>query len=383
MPRPRPFPVYPKSPRKHGHGARIKIGGKEYYLGRHGSDESYVEYERLRAEHAAGVLADIRGPKLSGSVLTINELVARWLTAEPRGPRHHEVQMIRRACEPAIRLFGDTIAAEFRAARLIEVQAAMIDRRWMDKEEKSQPRSTWSRPYINKQIERLIRPFEWAEVIAQILPPGTHGHLFTSAKKIKLQANNAKTYDPPPIRPLDYEIQVVPCLVHMAPVIRTMIQVTYYAALRPSEVLEMKRCEIDQTRKDGIWIFRPTNHKNKWRGLDRAIAIGPRAQQLLAPWLMMAEPDAYIFPPTRRTRPDELCYTYDGYRQALQAAIALAKVKYWTLKQLRRAAEERAEDAAGIDGASAHLGHASIETTKIYRQRDQTEKAAKVAKMVG
>src|SRR4051812_27571918 len=92
--------------------AVVTLDGKDYYLGRYGSQESKAEYQRLLAVFLAGGLQ-------AGSVpsdLTVNELAARSLkfadgyyaknntpTAEPR--------KISLANRPLRQLYGHTPAA--------------------------------------------------------------------------------------------------------------------------------------------------------------------------------------------------------------------------------------------------------------------------------
>lgn len=43
-------------------------------------------------------------------------------------------------------------------------------------------------------------------------------------------------------------------------------------------------------------MYRPAQHKTGWRGKSRAIAVGPKAQAVLQPFLT-ADPEAYLFSP--------------------------------------------------------------------------------------
>lgn len=373
MTAPRPFPVYPKRPLKHSGGARIKINQRAYYLGKHGSPESYREYERLRLEHAKGTIT----PKLPSvaSTLTIADLVADFLRCEPRGADHPQIQRIARSCTPMIRLYGDTPAEEFRANRLRAVQEAMIDQRWMTDEEKSKC-GPWSREYINKSIERLLRVFRWGES-RELLPMGTADHLKTVEP---LRLFDRRVHSCPDRKPVDWEKQVVPCLPWMNPVVRAMVQVQYFAGMRPGEVCSMRRCEIETSGE--VWLYRPGHHKGTWRGHDLVKAIGPRAQVVMAPWLMAAEPDGYVFPPAKR-RNAARYYLENGYGQAIRRAIKLAGVDPWCPYQLRHAAGHAAQLVGGLAATAALLGQQSIETAKIYSDKHRLDLAIETAKKIG
>jgi integrase len=373
MSRPKPFPIYPAKPLIHGGGARVKINGKSHYLGKYGSPESYKEYERLRAEHALGFAM----PSLPSSLgMTVDELIAGCLKADPRGLDHPQVQRVARACVPLSRLFGPTQAGEYRANRLRATRDAMIDQRWMTDEEKEKC-GPWCRNTINKAVQRIIIVFSWGES-TEILPMGIAEHLRTVKP---LEINDPRIFDHPDREPADWEAQVKPCLKFMAPVVRAMLTVQYHAGMRPDNVCRMRRCEIEQC-EDGIWLYRPSKHKNKWRKKTLVIALGPIAQQTLAPWFMAAEPDGYIFPPAKR-RNGAQYYLENGYAQAIRRAIKAAKVKPWCLYQLRHSAGHRAEEVGGLPAAAAVLGHHSLETTKIYTDKQRLKLAIETAKKIG
>lgn len=378
---PRPFPVYPKAPMKHGGGAKIKIAGKSYYLGKHGSEESIREYERLRMEHARGAIT----PKLTalGSSITIDEMVAAWIANNPRGIDDPQVIRVARSCKPLCVLFGKTRADEFRANRLRAVQEAMIDGRWRamaDAGEHSDKRRArpWRRGYINKSIERIVMVFGWAES-RELVPMGIKEHLRTLAP---LKSFDRRVETCPPRKPVNWETQVVPCLPFLSPVVRAMVIVQYLGGMRPSEVITMRRREIDQTKMDGVWLYTPERHKGAWRGHDLVKVLGPKAQVVLAPWLMAAEPDDFVFVPAKR-RLGANRYTCNGYGQAIRRAIKLAGVAPWSLYQLRHSAGHAAEVAGGLTGAAAFLGHHSLETTKTYTDKVRLGVAVDIAKKIG
>ena len=46
-----------------------------------------------------------------------------------------------------------------------------------------------------------------------------------------------------------------------------------------------------------VWFYRPKRHKNAWRGHDRCVMIGPKAQAILAEFVRPAPADTPIFSP--------------------------------------------------------------------------------------
>jgi integrase len=159
--------------------------------------------------------------------------------------------------------------------------------------------------------------------------------------------------------------------------------------------MAMTTGEID--RSDTIWVFRPTRHKTLERGRSRAIAIGPRAQAVLTPWLR-ANPGEFLFQPreARQTqdaerrkgrkspmtpsqrarkplahpkRPPRSRYSRWSYNTAIARACDRAGIPQWAPNQLRHAAATRIRALYDLESAQVVLGHAKMCTTLIYAER--------------
>src|SRR5690554_2019890 len=112
----------PKAPRipsyrlhKPSGRAVVTLGGRDIYLGLHGTPESRAEYDRLVAEWLAHgrALPPRRGGAPAASDLTVSELVlAYWRHAKLIYPPDTQ-QSIRAALRPLRRLYGHTAVAEF------------------------------------------------------------------------------------------------------------------------------------------------------------------------------------------------------------------------------------------------------------------------------
>jgi hypothetical protein len=70
--------------------------------------------------------------------------------------------------------------------------------------------------------------------------------------------------------------------------------------MRPGEVRRLQTLGIDTSVQP--WVYRPASHKTAWRGRERTIFIGPKAQKILEPLLNPENPEAYLFPPRRTHR---------------------------------------------------------------------------------
>jgi integrase len=126
-----------------------------------------------------------------------------------------------------------------------------------------------------------------------------------------------------------------------------MIKLQRLTGMRPGEVVIIRRCDIDMT--GDVWIYEPFDHKNRWRGHRKQIALGPEARRILTPYLDRA-PQAFLFNPReaeawrRENRP-----SYHGrerktpiYPSELSRRQKLKEARRRrNLKLLKRAAAER------------------------------------------
>jgi integrase len=371
------FPRYPK--REHASGqARIVIGAKTYYLGKFNSPESHAEYRRLMGEFATGNF--IPAPKSAGVVrATVGKITALWLASADASPK--EIVQVKLAVVPLDRLFGGTLADEFDARRLKALRDAMVSGSWMTPKERATRNAMnkaceWSRSHVNHQIARIKRIFQWAEVEGHIAKGVWH-----NLAALGPIPRNAKVRIAPKRKFIDYEAQVKPCLPFLPPRLAVAVQVQYLAGMRPSEVLSMRRHEVDISSTPGVWLYTPAHHKTERTG-ELVKVIGPLGQSLLAPLLMAAEPEGFVFTPMRN-RYRRGRYMVNGYYQAIERACLRAKVKRWAGYDLRHAAAKRAEETAGLTGASALLGHRMLETTQIYAGRQSVAVAVELAKKIG
>jgi integrase len=63
-----------------------------------------------------------------------------------------------------------------------------------------------------------------------------------------------------------------------------VIQLQLLTAARPSEILNIRPCDINQNNK--IWTYEPSDRKTAHHGHRRIIYIGPQAQMILRPFLL-------------------------------------------------------------------------------------------------
>jgi integrase len=197
-------------------------------------------------------------------------------------------------------------------------------------------------------------------------------------------------------------------------IVRAMVELQLVAGMRPMEVRLMRPADIDRKGivVDGmtIWVYRPSHHKLAWKNKRRAIALGPRAQSILVPFLDRPA-EAWLFSPAeaeaerraamraarktpvqpsqqnrrkaapKRTPADH--YGISTYASVVLDAARKAGVPDWTPGQLRKAAGTEIEDLFDLDHARAALGHDVATTTKKWYAKGDLRKAAKVAARIG
>jgi site-specific recombinase XerD len=208
---------------------------------------------------------------------------------------------------------------------------------------------------------------------------------------------------------------------------------------------------VDVDTSEEVWKYRPSRHKNEWRDEDgngehdRVIVLGPKAQELLRPWLdaTIADPAEYLFQPRearleqdrrrsaerhttlwpshernrfarrkgagRRGPRDH--YTVDTYGRAITRACESAfpfplpkavveqdrekweaehkaelkrwrKEHRWTPNQLRHTKATEIRRNYPLDAAQAVLGHRHAKVTEMYAEL-QVGKAAEVMQQLG
>ncbi|MDG3004373.1 site-specific integrase [Paludisphaera mucosa] len=135
-----------------------------------------------------------------------------------------------------------------------------------------------SRRLINKDVHRVRAMFRWAA--GEELDPGAS--LAALAAVAGLEKGRGDAKEPPPIRPVA-EAAVEATLPHLSRQVAAMVRFQVLTAARPGEVCAIRPGDVD--RPEGVWIDRPGSHQTEHHGRERAIAIEPSAQEVLAPWL--------------------------------------------------------------------------------------------------
>jgi integrase len=413
--------------------AVVTLGGKDHYLGpwpagqRKAPAAAREAYDRLVAEWLANAR---RLPDAADKpAVTVNEVILafwRWAEAHYRredGTTTNELGEFRYAFRPLRELYGPTPAADFSPLKLKAVRQRMID-------------AGWCRNQVNKRVARVVRMYKWA--VAEELAPESAWRALTTVRGLEKGRTEARESEP--VRPVgDADVEAV--LPFLPVPVRAMVRLQRLTGARPGEVRSMRACDIDTT--GAVWLYRPPAHKTRHRGKDRVIALGPRAQEVVKPFLKL-DLQAFLFSPAeavtetraarraaRKTKvqPSQQCrrkpnprrrpgerYTATAYDHAIYSACDKAfpppeplarrpeeTVREWAARlspaereevarwrrehrwhahQLRHTHATEVRRAFGLEAAQVALGHATANVTQVYAERDLAL-ATKVAAQIG
>lgn len=424
------FPTY----RKHKQSGQAIVtlsdglgGRRDVLLGPYGSKESRLEYARVIGEWES------TGRRLSDQTdMSVAELIlAYWKYAEgyylkngKATEQQHRIRMVMRVLRET---HGHRPVAEFGPKSLKAIRDRMIDlpcgvckgtgklRERKRKDRRSGNTGTvcgrcegqgihgWARKTINTAIGCIKRMFKWG-VQEELIPPSIyHGLLAVDGlKKGRSEARETK-----PVRPVaEAHVEVV--LLHLTKIVRAMVELQKLTGMRPGEVVIMRPCDVDRSPGQ-TWLFRPESHKTEHHELSRVVIIGPKAQAVLAPFLLR-DANAYCFSPREalvevrnwlreqrktpvqpsqsdrskrrpRRQPGER-YSTDTYGNAIERACLKAGIPPWNPNQLRHSLATEIRRVADLDTARAVLGHQSVAVSEVYAERDQ-QKAREVMEKLG
>jgi len=83
--------------------------------------------------------------------------------------------------------------------------------------------------------------------------------------------------------------------------VAAVIDLQLLTGARPGELLGMRPSDIERYPSEDaeppVWLFRPREHKNQFRAMERTIVLGPRAQAVLEPFLEGRDPESFVFSP--------------------------------------------------------------------------------------
>ncbi|MCR9294640.1 MAG: tyrosine-type recombinase/integrase [bacterium] len=358
--------------------ARVTINGREHLLGRFDSEESRKKYAQLIAEYLSSKRDPTFGvgPELSLTQVGID--YSKWSRKEYSGGG--DWLNIKPIMKLVIDLCGHLPAKDFGAEQFIEIRDAII------------ASTDNTRQTVNKKMKRVLHFTKWAVARGKIPPEN-----LTAMQCVgHLKLGRTTLEEAPATEPVDPKL-VEATQKFMTPVLRDMVWIQRLTGCRPGEVVRLTPSMID--RSSDPWVCELERHKRAYLGKRRVLYLGPRAQQILMPYLLRPH-DKPLFSPaeseeqrlaskeearttpascgnrrgTNKTRRPKKTpgdhYTTGTYARAIQYACKRGQLQHWCPNQLRhyRATEIRKEH--GLEAAQVILGHSRADVTQIYAQRD-------------
>jgi integrase len=346
------------------------------------------------------------------SDITIDEIIARfWEHAQryyvhPDGTPTYEINNFRQALRPLQFLYGSTLAVEFGPRGLLAVRHHLVQK-------------GLCRSNINKMVGRIKMIFRWAAE-KELIPAGVY-HALQTVKGLPKGRSEAKETSPVGPAPQEYIDAIEP---YVSRQVWALIQLQLLSGARSGELVILRPCDIDMSAE--VWVYRPAQHKSAHHGFSRTIYFGPRAQEVLRPFLSRPA-EAYCFSPAeamaqwrqqnfihRKTplhqgntagtnvkdKPRRQAgerYTPTGYGHSIAKAIKKAfrpkgmtdeeyaawkPPQHWHPHQLRHNAATFLRKEFGLETARIILGHRSSAVTEVYAEQEQ-KKAMEAIVRVG
>ena len=338
----------------------------------------------------------------SGVVRNIADLTTDYMVyAREYYRASREAQSIQYAITVLADMYPQMAPEDFGAPQLKAVQTHLV--------KKGLARTT-----VNRYVSAIRRMFKWAVVEGHVPASVAYG----LACLPNLKRGRSKAPEPRQVVPVE-QADFEAILPHMPPVVRDMAQVQALTGMRSTEVCNMRPADVD--RSEDVWVYRPKQHKEAFRGHVREVALGPRCQAILTKYMDRGDNES-LFSPTEnmaavfaerhanrktplscgnkpgshlkddpKTQPGDR-YDKDTYGRAVaracNAARRAAKTKdepipqRFTPHQLRHSFGTLVRDRFGLDEAAAVLGHADVSMTQHYAKL-RREKAVEVAKQIG
>jgi len=370
MPHKRRFP----KPYAHPSGQdRIRLDGKDVYLGKTGSIEAKQEYDRRKLEWQ---IAQSGGQTVYlFQVIELNVIEHGYLRGAKLTNRGY---VVRKALEQAG--LATRVPSELRPADLenfLDTLAAQVIEETDREGNVVSRRPRYTRGTCNEMGRILRGVVKWGERKGHV-PVGTL-HRLDAAEFLRRGRSPAR--ESKRVQPVSDET-LEATLPHLPPVVADLARFQRLTGCRPDEACRLRLADttVEIVRVGGrdlrVRLWRLEQHKTAHHGKERAIWIGPKAL-LVITRNANGDEDAPVF----RT-PAGAAYRRDSYAYAIRRACVREGIERWSPNQLRHARATELNKSVGLDIAGAVLGHERLDTTQIYAQK-QMEASMQAAALTG
>lgn len=225
--------------------ARVRVDGRDYYLGKYGSVESRRKYGELIAKLASGLNIDGERAKAGATVepgqFTVNELCLAFMRHAAThyvkdGQQTDEIDCLKSAIRSLVELYGHEFVNRFGSLALKAVRANYVGK-------------GWCRKYVNSSVNRVRRIFRWG-VENELVEPTTLQKLEAVSP---LLAGRTEAPDYAPRHPVPKE-QVDAVRDVLSQCHRDLIDLQLLTGTRSGELLKLTTGMID--RSGDIWTAR-------------------------------------------------------------------------------------------------------------------------------
>jgi integrase len=369
----------------------IRVRGKFLYLGAWRGEKKPPPAVVARYNAHIRAIVDPTAPPVTGSILdigkdiTVLEALDRFLAWRLEVYGKASFVTYDQALRPVIENFGTTPAKDFGPVRLDQVRQKLVE---MGR----------TRSGINVVVNRTRTAFNWL-VSRELIPPDTYLKL-KALGALKLGRTRAAEA---PLKPVVSEALAEQTAALTTPILAAMIRIQVLTGMRPGEICSMTPSQIDQTRPN-CFMYRPLRFKTAYLGKHRIIPLGPKAIEILRPFLEGKGPKDAIFSPAANTayvldqrareatspsrydrsvenptRPPGDFYSTLSYGRAVARLCKRHGLPPWSPSCLRATTAQTVFEAIGLDAAKALLGHADSAVTERHYLRESETRAAEIA----
>lgn len=339
--------------------AVVTLSGKDVYLGKYDSPESHAKYHReVAAWISMGrVLITKANPKVSELTQAYSSHARQHYVK--RGKKTSRLDMVVYLAGILEARFGDDSIESFGPDKLLSIRHVWVT-------------DGLARSTINSYVAQIREIFRWGTE-SGIVPVNT----FLGLKAIRgLQKGRTKAKETDRVLPAP--MASVKALLGDPKVrddVKDRMRVQLLTGMRPGEVCTMRPCDVD--RSGSVWIYKPEGHKSEHKDVSRIVVIGPKAQSILKPYMEIASafsPESDVFPSrifrTQHIDIEAKTPSRNCYREMIYRACKRLEVEHFHPNQLRHSAATEIRKQAGIEQARIALGHASVDMTEIYAEKD-------------
>jgi len=383
-----------------------KFNGRKLNFGRSDDPQSRVRFAALKARWEANdreLSDDMLPARMQPGTVTVTGVCDQFLAhvreinaADWQRNNYARVDL---ALRPVRDLYGPLPAGQFSPKKLQAVRAAMLKTGRLCRRE------------INERMRLVVAAFTWA--VAEELAPASLAHGLAAVEPLKKGQYGAR--EGREVGPVERWV-VDATLPHLSRPVAAIVELLWWTGARPSELFGLRPCDID--RSGTPWVAHLAHHKNAHRGKLRALHFGPKAREVLLPFLLRCPDERPLFSPAeavaemerrkrdeRKTplyashlaryarekaaRPDRVvgeAYDAGALRKAVARAVAAANrerreegvqlLPDWHPYQLRHAAAGRIQAALDLEAVRVALGHSDAEMSAQYAKRDLVKAAA-------